>query len=374
LSDSGAYAAGITGLVLGVSFVVLFSIFSADLGDYPDASKREQNPAAKLIFSITADAGNSQIYIVSTDGTGLTNLTNDKAWNFSPLVSPDKTKIAYLSSKERPFDSVTNLYVMNADGTNRTRLTDDGFTSGMRFVWSPDGTKIAYESSVEGQQEIIVATVDGKLTRVTERAETYEARPAWSSSDTVVFESISFDEYNMPNGASLMEAEVDGSGLKTVINYTKDTGNYVLSPDLSKIAFVQARKVVPDDEYVYSLHVMDIDGGNPQKVAEGFWHFDFDVRWSYDSRQIAFQASRWDQPMPRIFLVDLDKGVVRNVSNTATNEWHPIWSSTGRLAFVKDVGEYFPAIHATDTHLGNQQRVAEIRYPFMAGSVDWLEE
>ena len=150
MSDSGAHAAIIAGLALGISFVILFSVFAASLNSYPDFSYIEQNPATELVFSSRAIRGNSQIYTVSTNGTGLTNLTDDDIWNSSPLVSPDNTKIAYLSSKEHPFDSVTNLYIMNADGTDRIRLTNDGFIIGARFVWSPDSSKIAYESSIGG--------------------------------------------------------------------------------------------------------------------------------------------------------------------------------------------------------------------------------
>jgi TolB protein len=56
---------------------------------------------------------------------------------------------------------------MNADGSSVTRVTD---TSGSDSspVWSPDGTRIAFESFREGKSEVYVVNADGSgLTRLT---------------------------------------------------------------------------------------------------------------------------------------------------------------------------------------------------------------
>lgn len=56
-----------------------------------------------------------QIYVVNADGTDLTRLTgNDDLWHFEPVSSPDGTKIAYESSED--------LFVVSADGTVESSL------------------------------------------------------------------------------------------------------------------------------------------------------------------------------------------------------------------------------------------------------------
>jgi Tol biopolymer transport system component len=52
------------------------------------------------------------------------------------------------------------IYVMNADGTEVRRLTNDVATD-QGPAWSPDGTKIAFNSDRDGNAEIYVMNVDG---------------------------------------------------------------------------------------------------------------------------------------------------------------------------------------------------------------------
>ena len=66
------------------------------------------------------------------------------------------TKIAFTSDR----DGDQDVYVMDHDGSNVTNLTDNA-TSDDRPAWSPDGLKIAFAANRDGNWEVYVMDADG---------------------------------------------------------------------------------------------------------------------------------------------------------------------------------------------------------------------
>ena len=77
------------------------------------------SPEGLLAFYSDRD-GNPEIYTIRVDGSGLTRLTNDPAFDDSPAISPHGTQIIFLTARHDPSPSFPNLkyeiYLMDIDG------------------------------------------------------------------------------------------------------------------------------------------------------------------------------------------------------------------------------------------------------------------
>ncbi|HEY6330901.1 MAG TPA: S9 family peptidase, partial [Blastocatellia bacterium] len=83
------------------------------------------------------------IWMMQTDGTGATQMTQGDKNESSPVFSPDGKWIAFVSDR----DSSDNLYVMPVGGGEARKLTD--ISTGVSSpLWSPDGKSIAFSTDV----------------------------------------------------------------------------------------------------------------------------------------------------------------------------------------------------------------------------------
>jgi dipeptidyl aminopeptidase/acylaminoacyl peptidase len=121
---------------------------------------------SRLAFSSDRD-GNTEIYIMSPDGSNVIRLTNNLAYDAEPAWSPDGKKIAFSSDREGNLE----IYVLdvesaaqNADASNATRLTNHpGDDVGP--VWMPTLPRSIF-SQIPDQidpQALYVIYLHGKL-------------------------------------------------------------------------------------------------------------------------------------------------------------------------------------------------------------------
>jgi len=70
--------------------------------------------------------------VMDANGSNQTSLTNNSADDAIPAWSPDGTKIAFNSNRDDNFE----IYVMYANGSNQIRLTNDSSFDAMP-AWEP---------------------------------------------------------------------------------------------------------------------------------------------------------------------------------------------------------------------------------------------
>ncbi|MEX0873531.1 MAG: FGLLP motif-containing membrane protein [Actinomycetota bacterium] len=127
----------------------------------------------RLVFTSLLGA-TGEIVVMSDDGSGATQLTDDVATDLYPSWSPDGKKIVFVSSR----NGISDLYVMNADGSNVRRLTDDAFIES-EPVWSPDGSRIAFSRIGADLSNIYsISTSGGDAKRLSDGG--IDSAPSWS--------------------------------------------------------------------------------------------------------------------------------------------------------------------------------------------------
>jgi serine/threonine protein kinase len=155
----------------------------------------------------SAASGIPQIYLINTDGTGLTALTNMENGACQPAWSPDGQQLVFISPCRARADYFENsyykdssLYLINANGSGLKPLTA---VPGSDFepAWSPDGKRIAFTSLRDGKKEIYLLTLDtGTIIRLTVAAGDVQenSQPSWSSSgNRIVYVVKRFSVYQI---------------------------------------------------------------------------------------------------------------------------------------------------------------------------------
>lgn len=109
-------------------------------GDYSADGQPAWSPSGdRIVFTRTYNLVNN-IYIMDSEGSGITHITTGEENSSDPGFSCDGTKIIYTFRDQ--------IWIMNADGGNKIPLTtiDDTPYGAGGARWSPDCSRIAYIS------------------------------------------------------------------------------------------------------------------------------------------------------------------------------------------------------------------------------------
>ena len=271
----------------------------------------------------------------------LKKLTNIE--NAYPDWSPDGSKLVFQSNRT----GNSQIYVMNDAGSHVMRLSNNsGNDAGPHF--SPDGSKIVFDSDRDGNSEIYVMNADGTGERRLTSNPADDGHPNWAPDGArIIFNSSRetpnpkadwWDQYH-----DLYSMKVDGTDVRKITNCRTvcTFGSY--SPDGKRIAY---RKVINapgfyDDKNLTlantdsEVFIANSDGSNELDLSKSA-AYDAWPSWSPDGAKILFGSNR--AGITQVYVVNVDGShLSRLIDDRETDEdTRARWSRDGsKIAFTR---------------------------------------
>ncbi|MBL8980283.1 MAG: PD40 domain-containing protein [Gemmatimonadetes bacterium] len=199
--------------------------------------------------------GNLEIYTSKLDGSDLRQLTSDGSYNAESTVSPDGKRIIFTSTR----DGDIELYTMNVDGSDVRRLTHRvGYDGGAWF--SPDGKQIVWRAGYPK-----------------------------TAADTADYLNLLRNRMVRPSRVEVWVADADGGNPRQVTNLGGANFAPVFTPDGRKIIFSSNFEKPRSGEF--DLFLINVDGTGLEKITT---HPDFDSfpMFSYDGKRLIWASNR----------------------------------------------------------------------------------
>jgi TolB protein len=267
----------------------------------------------ELVYTCFDPVNKSEMFLLDVTTGRVRPLTADHAWTTDPAWSPDGTRIAYVSTK----DGQTDIYVMGLADGEITRLTHDGGWNG-NPTWSPDGSWIMFDSARDGVnpsphnnfRNLFLVRPDGTDLRRLTHLPRYNGSPSWGPTGArIAFVSDRDDTFNV------FTMTPDGSEERQLTHWhgaDVGAGYARWSPDGARLVFgVSGPKQVPPPK----LYWISVDGGEPHELTTGGM-----ADWSADGRWIAFHREESDRD--QIFVVRPDgTGLTQLTTDRTWKAW-----------------------------------------------------
>ncbi len=243
-----------------------------------------------MVFSSTQHRRTADIYMKSTAGRTMTQVTNDPADDVMPAFSPDSHRIAFASNRSGDW----NIFHTNVNGDPPVQVTFDGAHE-LHPTWSPDGKTLAYckLGAQSGRWEIWMVDVDDSSAP---RFLEYGLFPQWNP-----------------------------------------------DPARNKIVFQRARERGSRLFSVWTIDIVNGEALHPTEIVSAATAAALHPAWSPDGCRMVFvtvvapDRLAGERPQESDVWVISDDGKARtNLTNGSFLNLYPAWGADGAIYFLSD--------------------------------------
>lgn len=313
------------------------------------------------IFSMDLNKGNSDIYLIDADGENLRPFKNSSKSETNPKFSPDSKKLAYLFEGQ--------IHVENLDGTGAEKITDV-YTGVNDFVWSKDGKRILFTSSVYPR------CPDDECNKEADR------RKEESKVKASLFTELMYRHWNDWRGDKrshlfLLDFETKEHTNLTPGSYSDvppialgSASDYSFSPDGSEIAFTMNPDVnlaISTNNEIFIVTVNDLQKGMmipTKKISQSLGNDNQPV-YSPDGKYIAFcsmERAGFEADKQRIILYDREKETITDLTEKYDiSAGELIWAPDSKSIYFTAANEIHTSIYKLNIKSGELTTVVNDR-------------
>lgn len=306
---------------------------------------------------------------------------------FSPRMSPDVSRVAYLVAenkmeKDKPWKSVTQIWVVPTSGpATASRQYTRGEESVSDVQWSPDGKRIGFLMNAgdekDKKQQVWFMYVDGgepwQVSKHKSGVRSFEFSP--DGKTLLLVATVPETEDQEKRTKNKDDAEVVDHDLKMAQLWIWDIasgqekqitkGDSTVSdprwsPDGSHITFTSNPTPRLDDGGLQTAWLLDVATGKQRKVSDST-DYTHTARWSPDGKSIAYLVSR-EAPFyqTNLFIASADGGKERKLTNGfELNAGEPIWAADGKSIYFSSNTRESMEIFGADVASGTVRQITD---------------